>query len=164
MNYWVFFILPVLIFTTPAFAQTANSELSNYSQYTLKFDNHNYSVSYVVKGDIISMVIDPESKSLLIGLEKTFDSQFFIKLEHKLISAPNNEFIILVDGQEVDYKITTDATISTFEFFVPAGTEEVEIIGTSVIPEFPTGTILGFAVMLSTIMIFAKIKVPIFKL
>jgi predicted secreted protein with PEFG-CTERM motif len=85
-------------------------------------------------------------------------------LEHELINAQNNEFIILVDGQETDYEITSDSDSSTFAFFVPTGTEEVEIIGTRVIPEFPIGAIFGFAVMISTIMIFAKIKTPFFKL
>lgn len=163
MNYWGFFILPFLIFTIPVFAQTLPDELSN-SEYVLEINNHVYSISYVVNADIIAMEIDPESKSLLIGLDKTYDSQFFIDLEHELINAQNNEFIILVDGEEVDYELTSDSDSSTFEFFVPIGSEEVEIIGTNVIPEFPVGAIFGFAVMFSVIMIFAKMKVPFFKL
>ena len=163
MSYWIFLILPLLIFTSPIFAQTPSDELSN-SEYVLKIDEHTYSISYVVNADIIAMEIDPESTSLLIGLDNTFDSQFFIGLEHELINAQNNEFIILVDGEEVDYKMTSDSDSSTFEFFVPIGSEEVEIIGTHVIPEFPIGAIFGFAVMISTIMIFAKVKAPFFKL
>ena len=164
MNCWIFLILPFLIFTTPIFAQTPSDELSNSSQYALEIDEHPYSISYIVNADIIAMEIDPESKSLLIGLDNTFDSQFFIGLENELINAQNNEFIILVDGEEVDYEMTSDSDSSTFEFFVPVGSEEVEIIGTNVIPEFPVGAIFGFAVMISTIMIFAKIKAPFFKL
>ncbi len=162
MNYWVFLILPFLIFTTPIFAQTSSNEST--SEYILEIDEHIYSISYVVNADIIAMEIDPESKSLLIGLVNTFDSQFFIGLEDELINAQNNEFIILVDGEEVDYEITSDSGSSTFEFFVPIGSEEVEIIGTYVIPEFPVGAIFGFAVMISIIMIFAKVKAPFFKL
>lgn len=163
MHYWAFFVLFFMLFTVPVFAQTSSDELSN-SEYALEIDEHTYSISYVVNADIIAMEIDPESRSLLIGLENTFDSQFFIGLEHELINAPNNEFIILVDGEEVDYKITSDSASSTFEFFVPIGSEEVEIIGTNVIPEFPVGAIFGFVVMISVIMIFAKIKAPFFKL
>lgn len=163
MRYWAFFVLFFMLFTVPVFAQTPSDELSN-SEYVLEIDEHTYSISYVVNADIIAMEIDPESRSLLIGLENTFDSQFFIGLEHELINAPNNEFIILVDGEEVDYKITSDSDSSTFEFFVPIGSEEVEIIGTNVIPEFPVGAIFGFVVMISVIMIFAKIKAPFFKL
>lgn len=162
MNYWIFLILPFLIFITPIFAQTPSDEST--SEYVLEIDEHVYSISYVVNANIIAMEIDPESKSLLIGLDKTYDSQFFIGLEHELINAPNNEFIILVDGEEVDYQITSDSGSSTFEFFVPIGSEEVEIIGTYVIPEFPVGAIFGFAVLISTIMVFAKMKTPFFKL
>ena len=163
MSYWTLFVLFFMLFTVPVFAQTPSDELSN-SEYVLKIDEHTYSISYVVNADIIAMEIDPESTSLLIGLDNTFDSQFFIGLEHELINAQNNEFIILVDGEEVDYKMTSDSDSSTFEFFVPIGSEEVEIIGTHVIPEFPIGAIFGFAVMISTIMIFAKVKAPFFKL
>lgn len=164
MNYWTFLILPLLIFTPPIFGQTSSDELSNSSKYVLEIDDHVYSISYVVNADIIAMEIDPESRSLLIGLDKTFDSQFFIGLEHELINAQNNEFIILVDGEEVDYEMTSDSDSSTFEFFVPISSEEVEIIGTNVIPEFPVGAIFGFVVMISSIMIFAKVKAPFFKL
>lgn len=163
MSYWTLFVLFFMLFIVPVFAQTPSDELSN-SEYVLKIDEHTYSISYVVNADIIAMEIDPESTSLLIGLDNTFDSQFFIGLEHELINAQNNEFIILVDGEEVDYKMTSDSDSSTFEFFVPIGSEEVEIIGTHVIPEFPIGAIFGFAVMISTIMIFAKVKAPFFKL
>lgn len=164
MNYWIFLILPLFIFTTPIFAETLSDELSNSSQYALEIDEHTYSISYVVNANVIAMEIDPESTSLLIGLDNTYDSRFFIGLEHELINAQNDEFIILVDGQETDYEISSGSDSSTFAFFVPAGTEEVEIIGTHVIPEFPIGAIFGFAVMISTIMIFAKIKAPFFKL
>ena len=162
MNYWAFLILPLLIFTTPIFAQTPSDEST--LEYVLEIDDHTYSISYVVNADVIAMQIDPESRSLLIGLDKTYDSQFFIDLEHELINAQNNEFVILVDGEEVDYKMTSDSGSSAFEFFVPIGSEEVEIIGTYVIPEFPVGAIFGFVVMISFIMIFAKAKAPFFKL
>ena len=162
MNYWAFLILPLLIFISPIFAQTPSDEST--LEYVLEIDEHTYSISYVVNADVIAMEIDPESRSLLIGLDKTYDSQFFIDLEHELINAQNNEFVILVDGEEVDYKMTSDSDSSTFEFFVPIGSEEVEIIGTNVIPEFPVGAIFGFVVMISFIMIFAKAKAPFFKL
>ena len=162
MSYWIFLILPLLIFTTPIFAQTPSDELSNSSQYALEIDEHAYSISYVVNANVVAMEIDPESTSLLIGLDNTYDSRFFIGLEHELINAQNDEFIILVDGQEADYEISSDSDSSTFAFFVPTGTEEVEIIGTHVIPEFPIGAIFGFAVMISTIMIFANVKAPFF--
>lgn len=165
MYYWFLFILPILFFTTPIYAQNSIiSELPNSSSYILKIDDHVYSISYNVNADVIAMDIDPESKSLLIGVKNTHNSQFIISLTHEIISAPNNEFLILVNGQEVYYDITSNSDVSTFTFFVPEGTEEIEIVGTFVIPEFPIGSIFVYALIISSIVIFAKVKVPFFKL
>lgn len=164
MIYWFFLILFLLVFITPIFAQASTSEFSNMSEYILNFDGHTNSVSYLVNASIIEMSIDPESKSLLIGLDNSHDSKFIIDLEHELISAQNDEFIILVDGKEADYDIKTNLASSVFTFFVTAGTEEVEIIGTHVIPEFPSGIVFGFTIMILSAVIFAKIKAPFFKL
>lgn len=160
MYYWFLFLLPLLF--SPVFAQTLSDVTP--SQYILKFDGHTFDISYVVNGDVLAMDIDPESKSLLIGVKNTHNSQFIISLTHEIISAPNNEFLILVNGQEVYYDITSNSDVSTFTFFVPEGTEEIEIVGTFVIPEFPIGSIFVYALIISSIVIFAKVKVPFFKL
>lgn len=162
MNYLFFIFLPFLIFNTTIFAQTQTHPDS--SEYILKVEQHTYSIRYVVNSNIIAMDIDPESKSLLIGLENTHDSQFIIDLEHELINAQNNDFVVLVDGQEVDYKIISNSNSSTFKFFVPVSSEEVEIIGTHVIPEFPFSIIFGLIIMISLIIVFTKVKTRFFKL
>lgn len=148
---------------SPVFAQTSFDTLS-LSEYVLKFDDHTYHISYSVNGDVIAIAIDPESKSLLIGLEHTLDSKFSIQLNPELISAPNNEFVILVDGQDVDYQIVQNIDSFTLSFFVPVGTQEVEIIGTSVIPEFPIGAIFVLFITITSIIIFTKTKIFLFKL
>ena len=163
MNFLIFFYLSLLIFTVPVFAQTLVSDESNSVQYVLKFDDHIYSIPYAVNADILAMAIDPESHSLLIGLKNAQDSIFVIDLKHELINAQNNDFVILVNGKEIDYQITSDSDSSMFTFFIPEFTEEVEIIGTHVIPEFPLGIILIFGVMISSIVIFAKTKTLFFK-
>ena len=56
MRYWIFLILPLLIFTPPIFAQTPTfDELSNSSQYVLEINEHVYSISYVINANIIAM-------------------------------------------------------------------------------------------------------------
>ena len=107
--------------------------------------------------------IDPELTSLLIALESDSDSVFRIDLPNKLINAQNNEFAILVNGFEVEYEIISDANSSTFTFFVPQHTEEIEIIGTHVIPEFSLGAIFGLILMITMIMVASRTKLPIFK-
>jgi hypothetical protein len=65
---------------------------------------------------------------------------------------------------EVDYDIVSDSDSSTFSFFVPTFTEEVEIIGTHVIPEFPLGGIMGLLVLVSSVVAISWAKIPIFRL
>ena len=150
----------------PAFGEShpEYSIIENPTFYELVVDDNTFSIPYEVDANVIAMGIDPELTSFLIGVENTQDSLFIIDLEHRLISATNNEFAILVNGVEVDYEIVSDADSSTFTFFVPEYTEEIEIIGTRVIPEFPFGVILIFSVVLTTILVISRTKIPLFKL
>lgn len=140
------------------------SGMTNPLQYDLQIDSHSFSIYYEVNAKVIAMDVDQELSSLLIGLVDTKDSILKIELPRELINDSNNDFTILVDGYEVDYDIVTDLKGSTLTFFVPEFTEEIEIIGTHVIPEFPVGAIIGFAGLMSLMMIFSKSKIGIFRL
>ena len=150
----------------PAFgaSQPEYSGIEDPLEFVLEIDENTFSISYQVGAKVIAMAIDPELTSLLIGLENASDSIFVIDLKHDLINAHNNEFAILVNGLEVDYDIVSDSDSSTFSFFVPTFTEEVEIIGTHVIPEFPLGVIMGLIVMISTVVVISWAKIPVFRL
>ena len=165
MKFLSFFSILLLISFIPVFAEShpEYSGIENPSEYVLDIDEHTFAIKYEVNGEVIAMAIDPELTSLLIALENTSDSIFKIDLDHKLINAQNNEFAILVNGFEAEYEIVSDANSSTFTFFVPQYTEEIEIIGTHVIPEFPLGAIFGLVLLITTIMIISRTKLPIFR-
>jgi len=150
----------------PAFGESHPQYLAmdDPSQYVLEIDEHVFSIPYQVNAKVIAIAIDPELTSLLIGLDDTYDSIFIIDLNHELISANNNEFAILVNGLEVDYDIVSDSDSSIFTFLVPAFTEEIEIIGTHVIPEFPLGAIMGLVILISAVMLVSRAKTPVFRL
>jgi len=155
-------LLLFVLFFTPLFAFAESHPeylgIENPSEYVLTVDDHMFSVPYHVNSHVIAMAIDPELKSLLIGLENTKDSVFVIDLNHEIISAENNDFAILVNGNYVDYEIVSDSDSSTLSFFVPEFTEEVEIVGTRVIPEFPFGAIMGFVLLVSVVVLIPKLK------
>jgi len=166
MKFYVFLIFPLFISIIPTFGESHPEYfgIENPSEYILEIDENIFFVPYQINAKVIAMAIDPELTSLLIGLENTSDSIFVIDLKHDLINAHNNEFAILVNGLEVDYDIVSDSDSSTFSFFVPTFTEEVEIIGTHVIPEFPLGVIMGLIVMISTVVVISWAKIPVFRL
>ena len=127
--------------------------------YNLIVDEHSFDLTYEFSGDVIAMAIDQELRSLLIGVENTKDSLFRITFDNKLVSATNDNFAILVNGLEVDYDILDDGNSSTLRFYVEEGTEEIEIIGTHVIPEFPFSVFFGFVLMTSTVLIITKFQI-----
>jgi len=127
--------------------------------YNLTIDEHSFDLTYEFSGDVIAMAIDQELRSLLIGVENTKDSLFRITFDNTLITAENGNFAILVNGLEVDYDILDDGSSSTLRFYVEEGTEEIEIIGTHVIPEFPFSVFFGFVLMTSIILIITKFRI-----
>jgi len=122
-------------------------------KYVLEIDEHVFDIVYDVNADVLAMAIDQESKSLLVGVENAQDSQFMISFPKEMIDAENDAFAVLVNGVEIEYEISSDSQDYTLIFYVPVDSEEVEIIGTHVIPEFPIGVIaiIGIVMMSSII-------------
>ena len=146
-------------FTLIVFTILILSNLSAYAEknYHMEIDDNSFDIKYDFDGDVIAMEIDTELNSLLIGTENVKDSQFQITLPNDLISAENNEFAILVNGFEVEYEVveTVDPYLT---FFVPVYTEEIEIIGTYVVPEFPLGTVLTLGSITGIVILLQKSK------
>ena len=75
----------------------------------------------------------------------------------------DDEFFVLVDGEEVDFEQITTSTDRTLTISTSyAGTEQIEIIGTFVIPEFGTIAAMILAVaIISIIAISAKSRLSL---
>ena len=120
----------------------------------------------ITGGSIISITPDIDQSSLIIEIKAVDDGELTITLPRELIDAKLNgdddDFFVLVDAEEVDFdetKTDLDRTL-TIGFF--AGTEEIEIIGTFVIPEFGTIAALILAVaIISIIAVSAKTRLSI---
>jgi predicted secreted protein with PEFG-CTERM motif len=93
-------------------------------------------------GSIQGIEVDPDFTSIIVSVSTTDqDGELVITLPRQLIDAKidgsDDVFVVLVDGDEADAEETeTTATERTLRIPVPAGAEEIEIIGTQVIPEF----------------------------
>ncbi|MBM3896768.1 MAG: hypothetical protein FJ360_03385 [Thaumarchaeota archaeon] len=133
-----------------------SSNLAYGNNYSLETYDASFEIPYELNGDMIAMAVDKETISFLIGITNVEDSNFVISLPSELISAENNEFVVLVDGVEVDYVVSTQNNAATLQFFVPADSQEVEIVGTRVIPEFP-GVLVVFATMIVIVTLVTKI-------
>jgi hypothetical protein len=91
------------------------------------------------------------------------DSILEIEFTHELISAENNEFAVLVNGYEIDYELSTTDLGSKLTIPIFADTEEIEIIGTNVIPEFPLGILMVLVFTIMFVVFFSRTKIMVFK-
>ena len=135
-----------------------SSNLAYGSTYSLETSDMQFEISYELNGDVIAMAVDENTTSFLIGITNVEDSNFEISLPTELISAENNEFVVLVDGIEEDYDVSAQNNVAILQFFVPANSQEIEIIGTHVIPEFPLGTLVVLATMIVIMTFVTKIS------
>jgi predicted secreted protein with PEFG-CTERM motif len=115
-------------------------------------------VSYqIVNGKLINVIPDMDAISLLIYIESTDDGSITLTIPRSVLDSTINnvddEFFVLVDGEEVDFEEVTTSTDRTLTINFLAGSEEIEIIGTFVIPEF--GTIAAMILAVAIISIIA---------
>ncbi len=127
--------------------------------YDLVVDGKTFAVAYSLDGEIIAMEADQESTSLLVGIANAEESVFEIEFTSELLSADNAEFVVLVDGLETDYTVEYNGDSPILTFPIEAGSEEIEIIGTSVIPEFPLGAIAVMGAVSAMVLVFSR-KAP----
>ncbi len=125
-------------------------------------------VSYKITGGTLDAIQeDFDAKSLIISITATDDGNLTIILPRNVIDAIFNggddDFFVLIDGEEVDFdEIETTDTHRTLSIDFPAGVEEIEIIGTFVIPEFGAIAALILAVaIISIIVVSAKTRLSL---
>jgi len=112
-------------------------------------DIQGVNVNYTINGGkIISIIPDLDETSLIITIETTTDGELIITLPKDVI---DGIFFVLVDGEETIYTEEVSDNFSTLIIPFYNGTEEIEIIGTFVIPEFGTIVVLVLAIAIITI-------------
>jgi len=120
----------------------------------------------ITGGKLLGIITDFDANSLIISIEATDDGSLTLTIPRSVLDATINgeddDFFVLVDGEEVDFDETTTSIDRTLTIEFPAGAEEIEIIGTFVIPEFGTIAAMILAVaIISIIAISAKSRLSI---
>jgi predicted secreted protein with PEFG-CTERM motif len=119
-------------------------------------------ISYeITNGKLLNVIPDLDAVSLLIYIETTDAGSVTLTIPRSILDASINdgddEFFVLVDGEEVDFEEITTSVDRTLTIEFLAGTEQIEIIGTFVIPEFGTIAAMILAVaIISIVAISAK--------
>jgi hypothetical protein len=125
---------------------------------TIEAEGESFDVSYSFDGELVAMQVDQESTSLLVGTINVQESTLEISFPSELLAAENAEFIVLVDGLETDYTVSYANNNPTIMVQIPEATEEIEIIGTTVIPEFPLGVLAIMGAVSAMALVFSKTR------
>jgi len=129
---------------------------------TVTVQNSNDLIKYeITNAKLLNVVPDLDAVSLLIFIETTDEGSITLTIPRSVLDASINddddEFFVLVDGEEVDFEEITTSVDRTLTIEFLAGTEQIEIIGTFVIPEFGTIAAMILAVaIISIVAISAK--------
>ena len=120
----------------------------------------------ITGGKLLSIMTDVDANSLIISIDATDDGSLTITIPRSVLDATFNgeddDFFVLVDGEEVDFDEIASSTDRTLTIEFSAGAEQIEIIGTFVIPEFGTIAAMILAVaIISIIAISAKSRLSI---
>jgi len=142
---------------TPEFAMEENENLSQ----SIMIEDH--SLDYELTcAEIQSMTPDTEMKSMIIAIKTDCDGELTITLPKDVIDTDENGFFVLVDGDETNHKASSVGEFWTLTIPFSYGSEEIEIIGTFVIPEFGTIAALVLVVAISSILIISAKNKQIF--
>jgi len=134
---------------------------------TVSIDGSSDLIGYkITGGKLLNIMPDVESNSLIVSIDATSDGSLTLTIPRSILDATINggddDFFVLIDGEEVDFDETTTSTDRTLTIAFPAGAEEIEIIGTFVVPEFGTIAAMILAVaIISIIAISAKSRLSI---
>ncbi len=138
--------------------KTKTTEIENkITKFMMNVDENRIALDYdIMEGvHILDIYPDMEANSLVIKLNATEKGSLAITLPRHVIDATINgkddEFFVLVDEEEVDFdEIATSANRTlTIEFL--ENTDEIEIIGSFMIPEFRAIAVMVLAVAIVSI-------------
>lgn len=115
-------------------------------------------VNYTISGGTVkTMTIDAQSLSVIVSINSTSNGNIELQLpraliDSKLNSGQDDPFIVVIDGADV--KALSDSGNTDFrnvniQFL--QGDQDIEIIGTQIIPEFGTLAALVFAIAIVSI-------------
>ncbi len=123
-------------------------------------------IPYTISGgNVIGARLNVATTSLIINLLTTDDGVITLDIPRSVLDTDTDKepLFVIVDGEEADSEELVTPTTRRVTIMFPEGAEEIEIIGTFVIPEFGAIAALILAVaIISIIAVSAKTRLSIF--
>ncbi|MGI0046764.1 MAG: PEFG-CTERM sorting domain-containing protein [Nitrosotalea sp.] len=156
--------LPNVTSQTTFTFQSSVIPISNIFQVKDPNSQQTFGVNYTIaSGSLNNITIDPQSISLVVSINSTSDGSITLQIPRALIDAKTSSgqddtFIILIDGAEVKPQSeSANGDYRTLTILFLQGDQDIEIIGTQIVPEFgPIAALVLAIAIISIIAVSAK--------
>jgi hypothetical protein len=103
-----------------------------------------YPITYSIEGgNVTGMSVDQEEKSLDIDISAAQDGTLTVRLPRSVIDAFESNYQVYVDGQAIEFReIEADAGFRTLAIPFSGSSEQVQVTGTYIVPEFPVALVM----------------------
>jgi predicted secreted protein with PEFG-CTERM motif len=154
-------LIPVLIFLIGSFITIGLAHAQPSFLVKDPSGQQTFNVNYSMDGGTVSNIsVNTGDESLLVDVVTTGNGTLTITLPRTLIDSTVNgqddKFFVLIDGENVDFQESKSSTDRTLTIPFSDGSQEIEIMGTQVVPEF--GPIAALVLVIATISIIAISK------
>ena len=148
------------------FTFSPKTETSETKTFEVDAGNHGtFDVEYSIEGGTVkNMLVDEEIFALIVIIESTDDGSISLEIPRYALDAKKQDetddiFIIIIDGIEAPYQETiTDSNSRVITINFEQGDSDIEIIGTTIIPEFGTIAMMILAIGIITTIFVTKNK------
>ena len=127
-----------------------------------------FDVEYSIEGGTVkNMIVDKDIFALIVTVDSTDKGSISLKIPRDALDAKKQDntddiFIIIIDGIEAPYQETiTDSGSRVITINFEQGDSDIEIIGTTIIPEFGTIAVMILAVGIITTIAITRNKFQI---
>ena len=151
------------------FTFSPKTEISETNTFEVDAGSYGtFDVEYSIDGGIVkNMLIDKDTFALIVVIESTDEGSISLEIPREVLDAKKQDstddtFIIIIDGIEAPYQETvTDSNSRVITINFQQGDSDIEIIGTTIIPEFGTIAVMILVIGIITTIFVTKNKFQI---
>ena len=147
--------------------RTAETNFTFDLKKIIKVEGSDKTIGYkITNGNLVGVVPDLDATSLNVAIVPTDAGSVTLTIPRDVLDSKFKDkdarFFVLIDGEGVDFDETKTDSDRTLTIQFPASADEIEIIGTFVVPEFGTIAVMILAVaIISIIAVSAKSRLSI---
>jgi predicted secreted protein with PEFG-CTERM motif len=124
---------------------------------TVVIGDEEFEIQYTISGGTLEeLTADSSTQTLMASISSTSDGNLTIWLPTEVIDA-DNDFSVFIDGASANFtEMAPSANARILEIEFDEGAEEIEIMGTTIVPEFGSLALIVASISIVGVIIASK--------